>query len=177
MDWDTKTVIGSKSRATPKAATEKDVNAARRSGAAIETERKGSTLNKTTAKETDHQRIAALDRTDEPTAPKPISKDVGKAMQDARKTLDMTQKDLAVKVNEKVRALVIDLLVYVRACIDRAHSYTQPTVIQDYEQGKAIPSPQVLAKLEKALKVKLRGKDIGQPMLSVSEKKAQAAKK
>lgn len=153
MDWDSKTVIGSRSRATPKAATEKDVAAARRSGAAIDTERKSTTLNKTTKGETDHQRIAALDRTDEPTAPKPISKDVGKAMQDARKTLEMTQKDLAAKVNEK------------------------PTVIQDYEQGKAIPAPQVLSKLEKALKVKLRGKDIGTPLLSVAEKKAQAAKK
>lgn len=102
-DWDSKTVIGSRARATPKAATEKDVAAARRSGAAVDTERKSSTLNKTTKGETDHQRIAALDRTDEPTAPKTISKDVGKAMQDARKTLDMTQKDLAAKVNEKVR--------------------------------------------------------------------------
>lgn len=102
-DWDSKTVIGSRARATAKAATEKDVAAARRSGAAVDTERKSSTLNKTTKGETDHQRIAALDRTDEPTAPKTISKDVGKAMQDARKTLDMTQKDLAAKVNEKVR--------------------------------------------------------------------------
>ena len=46
----------------------------------------------------------------------------------------MTQKDLATKVNEK------------------------PSVINDYESGKAIPSQQVLAKLERALGVKLRGK-------------------
>lgn len=55
------------------------------------------------------------------------------------------------------------------------HLLLQPTVIQDYEQGKAIPAPMVLSKLEKALKVKLRGKDIGTPLLSVAEKKAQAA--
>ena len=46
----------------------------------------------------------------------------------------MTQKDLATKVNEK------------------------PSVINDYESGRAIPSQQVLAKLERALGVKLRGK-------------------
>ena len=56
------------------------------------------------------------------------------------KTPPMTQKDLATKVNEK------------------------PSVINDYESGRAIPSQQVLAKLERALGVKLRGKDIGSPL-------------
>jgi len=30
-------------------------------------------------------------------------------------------------------------------------------VLQDYESGKAIPNPQILGKLERNLKVKLRG--------------------
>lgn len=37
--------------------------------------------NKSAAVDPDHQKIAALDRSDDPTAPKTISKDVGKAMQ------------------------------------------------------------------------------------------------
>lgn len=45
----------------------------------------------------------------------------------------MSQKDLAQKVNEK------------------------PSVIQDYEASRAIPNPQILGKLERALGVKLRG--------------------
>ena len=45
----------------------------------------------------------------------------------------MTQKDLAQKTNEK------------------------PSVIQDYESGKAIPNPQILGKFERILGVKLRG--------------------
>ena len=45
----------------------------------------------------------------------------------------MTQKDLAQKTNEK------------------------PSVIQDYESGKATPNPQILGKLERILGVKLRG--------------------
>lgn len=44
-----------------------------------------------------------------------------------------TQKDLAQKVNEK------------------------PSVIQDYESGKAIPNAQILSKMERILGVKLRG--------------------
>ena len=45
----------------------------------------------------------------------------------------LSQKDVAQKINEK------------------------PSVIQDYESGKAIPSPQILGKLERTLGVKLRG--------------------
>lgn len=61
-------------------------------------------------------------------------------MSQARLALEMTQKDIAQKVNEK------------------------PSVIQDYESGKAIPNPQILGKLERVLKVKLRGNDIGKKM-------------
>jgi putative transcription factor len=54
-------------------------------------------------------------------------------MQTARLDLKLSQKDVAQKINEK------------------------PSVLQDYESGKAIPNPQILAKLERALGVKLRG--------------------
>ena len=46
---------------------------------------------------------------------------------------EMSQKDLAQKVNEK------------------------PSVIQDYEASRAIPNPQILGKLERIVGVKLRG--------------------
>jgi putative transcription factor len=49
----------------------------------------------------------------------------------------MTQKELATKINE------------------------QTGVINSYESGKAIPSNEVLGKLERALGVKLRGKGKG----------------
>lgn len=61
-------------------------------------------------------------------------------MSQARLALEMTQKDVAQKVNEK------------------------PSVIQDYESGRAIPNPQILGKLERILKVKLRGNDIGKKL-------------
>lgn len=36
--------------------------------------------------------------------------------------------------------------------------------VNEYESGKAIPNQQVLGKLERALGVKLRGKNIGEPL-------------
>jgi putative transcription factor len=54
-------------------------------------------------------------------------------MQSARMELKLSQKDVAQKINEK------------------------PSVLQDYESGKAIPNAQILAKLERTLGVKLRG--------------------
>lgn len=65
--------------------------------------------------------------------PSKVPPTVGKAIGQTRQAKGMTQKDLAVKINEK------------------------PSVIQDYESGKAIPNPQILGKMERILGVKLRG--------------------
>ena len=73
---------------------------------------------------------------------KKVDTNVGKAIQRARQEKKFTQKDLATKVNEK------------------------PNVINDYEAGRAIPNQQVLGKLERALGVKLRGKNIGEPLFA-----------
>jgi putative transcription factor len=81
----------------------------------------------------DHQKIAKLDRENEVAPPAKIAPSVGKAMQSARLEKSLSQKDVAQKINEK------------------------PSVLQDYESGKAIPNPQILAKLERVLGVKLRG--------------------
>ncbi|KXN90495.1 Multiprotein-bridging factor 1 [Leucoagaricus sp. SymC.cos] len=89
---------------------------------------------------TDHQRIAKLDRENEVAPPAKISANVGRAIQSARMELQFSQKDLALKISEK------------------------PSVLQDYESGKATPDLRVLAKLEKILKVKLRGSDIGKKL-------------
>ena len=58
----------------------------------------------------------------------------------ARVDLKISQKDLAAKINEK------------------------PAIVNEYESGKAVPSQQILAKLERILKVKLRGQNIGEPI-------------
>jgi putative transcription factor len=50
---------------------------------------------------TDHRRIAKLDRDNEVAPPPKIDISVGKALQKGRQDKNMTQKDLAQLINEK----------------------------------------------------------------------------
>jgi len=139
-EWDTKVVIGSK-RQTPKVARkDSEINAARRTGAVVGTDKKTTGGVNKAHQGTDHQKIAKLDRENEVAPPPKIAPTVGRAMMAARSELKLTQKDVAQKINEK------------------------PSVLQDYEAGKAIPNPQILGKLERALGVKLRGSGIGEKL-------------
>ncbi|KAK7693173.1 multiprotein-bridging factor 1 [Cerrena zonata] len=113
---------------------------ARRAGAVVATDKKMTAGGNKAHQGTDHQRIAKLDRENEVAPPPKVLPSVGKAIQTARQEKQFSQKDLAQKVNEK------------------------PSVIQDYESGKAIPNPQILSKLERALGVKLRGANIGEKL-------------
>ncbi|CAG9764665.1 unnamed protein product [Ceutorhynchus assimilis] len=143
-DWDTVTVL--KKRA-PKASvmkTEQAVNAARRQGIAVDTQLKwGASSNKqhVTTKNT-----AKLDRETEELKHESIPLDVGKLIQQGRQGKGMSQKDLATKINEK------------------------PQVITDYEAGKGIPNNIILGKIERAIGLKLRGKDKGKPLLPPGNK-------
>jgi len=142
--WDDQVVIGRKVTGPRVAKDEASVNAARRAGESIDAAKK-SAINAAHVGP-DHQRIAKLDRVNEVAPPAKVKPSVAQAMKDARIALSMTQKDLAAKTNEK------------------------PTVIGDYEAARAIPSPQILAKFERILKVKLRGKDIGAPIAPPGKK-------
>ena len=73
---------------------------------------------------------------------KHIDPAVSKVIIQNRQKLGITQKDLAVKINEK------------------------PQIVSEYESGKALPNQSILGKLERALNVKLRGASngIGQPL-------------
>ncbi|KAF9052785.1 multi protein bridging factor 1-domain-containing protein [Panaeolus papilionaceus] len=139
-DWDNKTVIGYKRQVAKVAKKDSEVNAARRTGAVVSTDKKIAGGANKAHQGTDHQRIAKLDRENEVAPPAKILPSVGRAMQTARLELKLSQKDVAQKVNEK------------------------PSIIQDYESSKAIPNPQILGKLERVLGVKLRGSDIGKKL-------------
>ncbi len=76
-----------------------------------------------------------------------VSVSVSKAIADARRAKELTQKDLATKINEK------------------------PQIVNEYESGKGVPNQQILAKMERVLGVKLRGKDIGSPLTLGPKKK------
>lgn len=60
-----------------------------------------------------------------------VSMNLSKAIMQGRQAKSMTQKDLALKIGVKA------------------------PIIQSYENGKAIPDPGVLVKIERALGVKL----------------------
>ncbi|GAA6058037.1 hypothetical protein NBRC10513_007008 [Rhodotorula toruloides] len=139
-------VIGQKARAPTVARSEGAVNAARRTGGPVDSDRK-STGNKASSGP-DHAKIAKLDRENEVAPPPTVSLELGKVIQKARQTYvnsagenkPLSQGDLARMLNVK------------------------PTIVQEYENMKAKPDPQLLGKMERILKVKLRGAGIGQPL-------------
>ncbi|GAA6094305.1 hypothetical protein Q7C36_010544 [Tachysurus vachellii] len=143
-DWDTVTVLRKKGSAS-QAKSKKAVITAQRRGEDVETTKKwaaGQNKQHVVTKNT-----AKLDRETEELHHERVTLEVGKVMQQGRQNKGLTQKDLATKVNEK------------------------PQVIADYEAGKAIPNNQVMGKIERAIGLKLRGREIGQPLKAEPKKK------
>lgn len=151
-DWDDVTVIGRRARKGGSSTSRQNVirssgalNAARRQGAVTSVEKKYNAGNLRGDPEGQH--LTRVDRTDEIVVPKKMNTNVGKIIQQARQQKKWTQKDLANRINEK------------------------PTIVNEYEAGKGIPNQQTLAKIERALGVKLRGKNIGGPLFKRKGKK------
>ncbi|CAG8466751.1 9419_t:CDS:2 [Ambispora leptoticha] len=134
-DWDKKVVIRKRGEQIKVTKGTSAINAARRAGAVVETERKTTGGTNKGHVVADHQRIAKIDRENEVAPPPKISLSVGKAIQQARQAKGLNQKDLGQKINEKAN------------------------IINDYEMGRTIPNQQVLSKLERVLGIKLRGKN------------------
>ncbi|MCI4392565.1 hypothetical protein PGIGA_G00147350 [Pangasianodon gigas] len=143
-DWDTVTVLRKKGSAS-QAKSKQAVTAAQRRGEDVETTKKwaaGQNKQHVVTKNT-----AKLDRETEELHHERVPLEVGKVIQQGRQNKGLTQKDLATKINEK------------------------PQVIADYESGKAIPNNQVMGKIERAIGLKLRGREIGQPLDAGPKKK------
>uniref|UniRef100_A0A914CSX7 HTH cro/C1-type domain-containing protein n=1 Tax=Acrobeloides nanus TaxID=290746 RepID=A0A914CSX7_9BILA len=129
--------------------TSAELNAAQRRGAEIETAKKykaGANVQHSTDKNT-----LRLDEETEQLSHDHVSLSLGRLIQQARQAKEWTQKDLATHINEKA------------------------TVITEYENGKAIPNQQIMNKMERALGVKLRGKDAGKPLPAKAPPAAKAA--
>ena len=75
----------------------------------------------------------------EPQKHKKVSFDVKRAIQKGRLANEMSQKELARRLN------------------------LRPTIIRDYELGKAIPSGKILSRMGRLLNIRLTGKNIGKP--------------
>merc|ERR1711874_3600 len=137
-DWNTVTVLRGKQAKPGAAKSSQAVNAARRRGEAVATEQKyGAGGNKHSGTQLN---TAKLDRETEELKHQTVSMDVGRLIQKGRQAKNLTQKDLATKICEK------------------------PQIVNEYESGKALPNQAVLAKMERVLELKLRGKDKGAPL-------------
>lgn len=114
-----------------------DVIAAQRKGLAIDTEKKFNAAHN--KQHSGPSNAVKLDQESEELKHEKLDLQVGKVIQQARNAKNLTQVELAKLINEKQQ------------------------IINEYEQAKAIPNQQILAKLERVLGVKLRGKDLGSP--------------
>lgn len=143
--WDEVTIIRKRTPKVSQLKSTQAINAAQRQGLEIETSKKfsaGQNKQHDAAKN-----VTKLDRETEELHHDTVSLDVGRLIQQGRQAKSMTQKDLAAKICEK------------------------PQVVNEYENGKAIPNQAVLSKLERALGIKLRGKEKGQVLQPVSGSK------
>ena len=143
-DWNTVTIIRGKQSRPGAAKTNSAVNAARRRGEEVTTESKyGAAQNKHTSTT---MNTAKLDRETEELRHDKIPLELGKLIQKGRQMKNLTQKELATKICEK------------------------PQVVNEYESGKAVPNQAILGKMERALEIKLRGKDKGAPLAPKGKK-------
>jgi putative transcription factor len=110
---------------------EKDVAQIIQSGGQVETVRKVKGGKNT---HTSLENARAIEEEAEDFHVEHVELSLQRKIQQARQDKGWTQKDLAQRINEKAQ------------------------VVNDYESGRAIPNNAVLAKMERALGVKLRGK-------------------
>ncbi|ELT88475.1 hypothetical protein CAPTEDRAFT_171839 [Capitella teleta] len=138
VGWDDVTYLRKRTPKATEKRSQQAVNAAQRSGMEVETSKKFSAgQNK---QHSSNANTARLDRETEELKHSHVGLDTARLIQQGRQAKNLTQKELATKINEK------------------------PQVVNDYEAGKAIPNNQVMSKLERTLGLKLRGKDRGKPL-------------
>ncbi|XP_064395974.1 endothelial differentiation-related factor 1 homolog [Halichondria panicea] len=138
VGWDEVTYLKKKPQRAAEAKSSKVLNAAQRRGEAVDTTKKfsaGGNKQHIGSRDT-----AKLDRETEELRHDRVTLDFGRALQQARMGKAWTQKDLATRINEK------------------------PQIVNEYESGRAIPNQQIISKMERATGIRLRGKDIGQPL-------------
>lgn len=135
----------------PKKLNESEANAAFRSGNVVVMKKEHLAANQQHAGPGANAK--KLDEDTETLKVKHIDPKVSAMIQRVRQQKGLKQDELARLINER------------------------PSIVTEYENGKAIPSEQVLVRLEKALGVYLRGAKAGQPREDKKPAPAPAPKK
>ncbi|XP_071801823.1 endothelial differentiation-related factor 1-like [Asterias amurensis] len=137
-DWDEVTYLRKKQQTAKQARSNKAVNSALRKGETVETRTKFSAASN--KQHSGDKSTVKLDQETEELHHDKVSLQLGQLIQKGRVQKELTQKELATRINEK------------------------PQVINDYEAGRAIPNQQIISKIERIIGMKLRGKDKGKPL-------------
>jgi putative transcription factor len=120
----------------------------------------------------DHAKIAKLDRDNEVAPPPTVSLELGKVIQKARQgyvnsageNKPLSQGDLAQMLNVK-STIVQECKQFSTTSSSETTDMYQIDVCDCIDENmKAKPDPAVLGKMERILKVKLRGSNLGQPL-------------
>ncbi|VDP15538.1 unnamed protein product [Soboliphyme baturini] len=137
-EWDTVTVLRKRPPKASELRDSKTVNQAQRLGKAVDTTKKfNAATNKQHVAVKD---ISQLDNEFEDMHHDKIPLEIGRLIQSGRQAKEWSQSDLAKAINEKL------------------------SIVNDYEAGRAVLNQQILGKIERAIEIKLRGKDKGKPL-------------
>lgn len=147
VEWDSVTIL--KKKQAPVQNKKAAMNKAIQQGESVDLQKK---FNAATNR---HQgtslNTAKLDAETEKLSHNKVGLETGRLIQQCRATKGWKREEFATKICEKAQ------------------------VVTDYENGSAIPNNQIFSKMERALGVKLRGKDRGQPIVPPAAKKPAAA--
>lgn len=136
VGWDSVTVLRKKPVAPQSKKTL--VNKAQQSGESVDTQKKFNAA--TNRHPTTSLNTAKLDAETEKLSHNKVGLDAGRIIQQGRSAKGWTRQEFATRICEKVQ------------------------VVTDYENGVAIPNQPIFSKMERALGIKLRGKERGQPL-------------
>lgn len=147
VPWDSVTVL--KKKPAPIQNKKTAINKAIQQGEKVDLQKKYNAA--TNRHQGTSLNTAKLDAETEKLSHNKVGLDTGRLIQQARAGKNWKREEFATKICEKVQ------------------------VVTDYENGSAIPNNQILSKMERALGIKLRGKEKGQALAPPQPKKTTTA--
>ena len=149
QDWAPQAVTPSVA-ARPKAShSSSDINRARQTGQNVEVSRRDTSNQH---KQNEYRHVQKIANDEDNFVHQTVDRSVAVNLRRARALKEMTAQQLAMAINEKV------------------------AVIQSYENGSAIPSGTIIARMERALGLKVHGPKALQPLAPRGAKNAPAKK-